>query len=130
MPMNKPHREFHRLDMKSGWETMRGYPLTISRRSCPATSMSAARWAAVRACCALSRVPSPPRHSCMITGKRSTCLKGISWWAVTREGRGGEPFSAPTYACRPPGAFHGPFRSERGCVLFEIHYYDESGKKS
>jgi len=23
-----------------------------------------------------------------------------------------------------------PLSSEHGCVLFEIHYYDESGKKS
>ena len=44
------------------------------------------------------------------------------------EGRGGEPFLSPTYACRPPGVFHGPFKSERGCLLFEIHYYDESKK--
>jgi hypothetical protein len=41
-------------------------------------------------------------------------------------GRGGESFEAPTYACRPPGVLHGPFKSERGCVLYEIHYYDES----
>jgi hypothetical protein len=43
-------------------------------------------------------------------------------------GNGGEPFEAPTYACRPPGVYHGPFKSERGCMLFEIHYYDESKK--
>lgn len=40
-----------------------------------------------------------------------------------REGRGGEPFAAKTYACRPPGVAHGPLKSERGCVLYEIHYY-------
>ena len=28
----------------------------------------------------------------------------------------------------PPGAHHGPFKSERGCLLYEIHYYDESKK--
>lgn len=39
------------------------------------------------------------------------------------EGRGGEAFAAPTYACRPPGVYHGPFRSEGGCLLLEIHYY-------
>jgi hypothetical protein len=43
-------------------------------------------------------------------------------------GKGGEPFEAPTYACRPPGVYHGPFKSDRGCMLFEIHYYDESKK--
>ena len=35
---------------------------------------------------------------------------------------------AYTYACRPPGVSHGPFKSENGCLLFEIHYYDESGR--
>ena len=40
------------------------------------------------------------------------------------EGAGGEAFEPNTYACRPPGAAHGPFKSERGCVLLEIHYYD------
>jgi len=39
-------------------------------------------------------------------------------------GEGGEPFSAFTYACRPPGVYHGPFRSNGGCLLLETHYYD------
>ena len=41
-------------------------------------------------------------------------------------GEGGESFGPNTYACRPPGAAHGPFKSEGGCVLLEHHYYDES----
>lgn len=41
-------------------------------------------------------------------------------------GEGGQPFSPNTYACRPPGAYHGPFKSEGGCILLEIHYYDET----
>ena len=40
------------------------------------------------------------------------------------QGNGGEPFPPNTYACRPPGAYHGPFKSEKGCMLLEIHYYD------
>ena len=39
-------------------------------------------------------------------------------------GKGGEAFKPNTYACRPPGAFHGPFKSETGCMLMEIHYFD------
>jgi hypothetical protein len=35
-------------------------------------------------------------------------------------------FVANTYACRPPGILHGPFRSERGCLLLEFHYYEPS----
>jgi hypothetical protein len=42
------------------------------------------------------------------------------------QGQGGESFKSQTYACRPPGAFHGPFSSQQGCTLFETHYYDES----
>ena len=44
-------------------------------------------------------------------------------------GEGGEPFQAPTYACRPPGVHHGPFKSVGGCILFEIHYYRDAGRK-
>jgi hypothetical protein len=44
------------------------------------------------------------------------------------QGKGGEAFHSPTYACRPPGIHHGPFKSEKGCMLYEIHYYDESRK--
>jgi hypothetical protein len=29
------------------------------------------------------------------------------------------------YSLRPPGTPHGPFRSEKGCVLFEIQYYPQ-----
>jgi len=41
------------------------------------------------------------------------------------QGRGGRKFTGPTYACRPPGVAHGPFKSDGGCLLLEIHYFDE-----
>ena len=40
------------------------------------------------------------------------------------QGDGGSSFAPNTYASRPPGAYHGPFKSENGCLLFEIHYFD------
>lgn len=39
------------------------------------------------------------------------------------QGKGGTQYSAPSYACRPPGTEHGPFTSTDGCVFFEIQYY-------
>jgi hypothetical protein len=39
------------------------------------------------------------------------------------QGRGGEAFGAYTFACRPPGAVHGPFTSRSGCMLLEFMYY-------
>jgi hypothetical protein len=40
-------------------------------------------------------------------------------------GRRSPTYAANTYACRPPGIHHGPFRSDKGCLLLEFHYYDE-----
>ena len=40
------------------------------------------------------------------------------------KGEGGTSYAPNTYASRPPGAYHGPFKSKNGCVLFEIHYFD------
>ena len=41
------------------------------------------------------------------------------------QGKGGEKFQGYTYAVRPPGIYHGPFRSETGCLLLETHFYTE-----
>lgn len=40
------------------------------------------------------------------------------------EGEGGEVFGPYTFACRPPGAVHGPFASRTGCVMLEFQYYE------
>jgi quercetin dioxygenase-like cupin family protein len=32
-------------------------------------------------------------------------------------------FHAGEYACRPPGMRHGPWKSDGGCVTFEVRYY-------
>ena len=34
-----------------------------------------------------------------------------------------QSFSAGMYACRPPGMAHGPWRSDEGCLTFEVRYY-------
>ena len=36
----------------------------------------------------------------------------------------GETFTAGMYACRPAGMAHGPWRSDDGCVTFEVRYHD------
>jgi ChrR Cupin-like domain len=35
----------------------------------------------------------------------------------------GQTFSAGMYACRPPGMPHGPWKSDHGCLTFEIRYF-------
>lgn len=33
-----------------------------------------------------------------------------------------QTFTAGMYACRPPGMEHGPWRSDDGCLTFEVRY--------
>jgi ChrR-like protein with cupin domain len=42
--------------------------------------------------------------------------------AVTDVGQA-RTFEAGMYACRPPGMRHGPYRSARGCLMFEVRYF-------
>ncbi|HUY17907.1 MAG TPA: cupin domain-containing protein [Candidatus Binataceae bacterium] len=35
----------------------------------------------------------------------------------------GKTFTAGSYACRPPGMKHGPYRSDTGVLMFEIRYF-------
>ncbi len=34
-------------------------------------------------------------------------------------------FTAGMYACRPPGMLHGPYSSPKGCMTFEVRYYNK-----
>ena len=124
MPVNKLHDEFHAIDMESGWEVPAGYPAGIEQK-----------------------ILSGGLDEAKGKGSRSRLLRfkpGVyttkpfvhEYWEEVflvsgdltvgndEAGRGGEAFAPFTYACRPPGAFHGPFKSEKGCILFELHYFD------
>lgn len=126
MPMNKPHIEFQRLDMASGWETPPGYPPTIHQKILASdideSAKSGSRTRLLRfAPGGFTTKPFVHDHweeVYLISGDLSVGSDSL--------GSGGESFGAPTYACRPPGAHHGPFSSKGGCLLYEIHYYDES----
>ena len=125
MRIDKEHKEFHAVDLTRGWETPPGYPAGIEQKILAGRLDEAAR-----------------------TGNRTRLLRfapGVyttkpfvhDYWEEVylisgdlvvgndERGEGGEPFAPNTYACRPPGAYHGPFKSERGCLLLEIHYYGD-----
>jgi hypothetical protein len=129
MPMNKPHIEFQRLNMTKGWETPKGYPTTIQEKIL-ASDIDETRQMGSRT--RLLRfepggyTTSPFVHD---HWEEVFLLSGDLAVGSDLQGMGGELFESPTYACRPPGAYHGPFSSRTGCVLYEIHYYDESRRK-
>jgi hypothetical protein len=126
VPMNKPHLEFHKVDMNHGWATPTGYPAGIQQKIL-ASDLDENRKMGGRtrllrfAPGVYTTAPFVHDH-----WEEVYLLSGDLVVGNDDKGNGGEPFDAPTYACRPPGVHHGPFKSEHGCMLYEIHYYDES----
>jgi quercetin dioxygenase-like cupin family protein len=125
MPINKPHLEFHRVDMKSGWATPEGYPPGIEQKilagSLDEKRKTGSRTRLLRfAPGAYTTAPFVHDH-----WEEVYLVSGDLTVGNDAEGRGGENFPAGTYACRPPGAPHGPFKSNGGCLLYEIHYYED-----
>jgi ChrR Cupin-like domain len=39
-----------------------------------------------------------------------------------------ETFAEGTYACRPPGMRHGPWRTAAGCTTFEVRYFRDTAR--
>jgi hypothetical protein len=128
MPMNKPHLEFHTLNMNEGWETPAGYPVGIKQKIL-ASDIDETRKMGSRS--RLLRfdpgvfTTKPFVHD---HWEEVYLISGDLTVGNDEQGNSGTPFAPNTYACRPPGAHHGPFKSEGGCMLFEMHYYDESKK--
>jgi hypothetical protein len=124
MPVNKLHDEFHAVDMSSGWEVPAGYPAGIQQKILSgALDETAKRGSRSR----LLRfepgvfTTAPFVHDYW---EEVFLVSGDLTVGNDEAGNGGTAFAPFTYACRPPGAFHGPFKSEKGCVLFELHYFD------
>jgi hypothetical protein len=126
MPFNKPHMEFVELDMAQGWATPEGYPPGIKQKIL-ASDIDEGKKSGSRTRLlkfdpgVYTTAPFVHDH-----WEEVYLLSGDLIVGSDATGRGGEAFVGPTYACRPPGVVHGPFRSERGCLLFEVHYYDDA----
>jgi hypothetical protein len=124
MPVNKQHDEFYALDLATGWETPPGYQGGIEQKVLSgALDEEAQRGARTRL---LRFAPGvfttePFVHEYW---EEVYLVSGDLTVGNDAEGNGGESFSEHTYACRPPGAPHGPFKSEDGCLLLEVHYFD------
>ena len=125
MRIGKPHLEFHRVDMAGGWETPPGYPTGIEQKVLagaldePGKSGSRTRLLRFRPG-VYTGVPFVHDY-----WEEVFLVEGDLTVGNNARGEGGEKFGAGTYACRPPGVPHGPFKSNGGCLLLETHYYGE-----
>lgn len=112
----KPHLEFFTLDMAAGWEVPAGYPPGIQQKIIAGALDEAAH------------VGTRSRILRFDPGAFTTAPFEHEYWeevflisgALTVNGVEFKPW---TYACRPPHVPHGPFRSETGCLLFEVHWF-------
>src|SRR5947209_287983 len=120
MPMNKPHLEFTRVDMAEGWATPPGYPAGIKQKIL-ASDLDESRRMGSRtrllrfapgACTTVPFVHDHWEEVYLISGDLIVG-NDIQW-----HGRGG--FRRAYLACRPPGVSHGPFKSDRGCLLYDL----------
>jgi hypothetical protein len=125
MAIDKAHIEFTRLNLAEGWHVPPGYPQGIEQKilsgSLDEENRRGARTRLLRFAPGIFTT-APFVHEYW---EEVYLLSGDLTVGNDVQGRGGASFTGPTYACRPPGAFHGPFKSERGCLLLEFHYYDE-----
>ena len=123
MLKQKPHIEFTKIYSNEDWHTPEGYPSGIEQRILASDIDEK------------NKIGSRSRLLRFQPGVFTTTQFIHDHWEEVylvsgdlivgndKEGNGGEKFEGSTYACRPPGAYHGPFKSDTGCVLFELHYY-------
>ena len=126
MPVNKEHKEFYAVDMGGKWVVPEGYPEGIKQKilvgNLDETAKAGCRTRLLRFDPGVYTT-EPFTHDYW---EEVYLLKGDLTVGNDHNGEGGRRFEPDTYACRPPGTPHGPFKSEQGCLLLESHYYDES----
>ena len=124
MAINKQHREFHSLDMSAGWVTPPGYPTGIEQKILSGALDEQARRGSRTRFLRFQPGVFTTKPFVHEYWEEVYLISGDLIVGNDEQGQNGISFQANTYACRPPGVFHGPFKSDTGCLLLEIHYYD------
>ena len=124
MKVNKEHSEFHAVAMDEGWHVPLGYPEGIEQKILAGSLDEENRQGSRTRLLRFAPGVFTTRPFIHDHWEEVYLISGDLTVGNDANGDGGESFAPNTYACRPPGVYHGPFKSERGCVLIEMHYYD------
>jgi hypothetical protein len=119
----KKHIELQPVDMTEGWQTPPGFPAGMQAKilsgNLDEERKTGSRTRLMRfqpgTCGAEPIVHEFWEEVYVVSG---------DFIAVDENGRDIQRYQPNTYTCRPPGVWHGPFKSESGCLLLEIHYFD------
>jgi len=125
MHISKAHTEFYAVDLEEGWSVPPGYPAGIEQKVLSGfldeSHRQGFRSRLLRFAPGVFTV-QPFIHEYW---EEVYLVEGDLIVGNDAHGNGGDRFGPHTYACRPPGTPHGPFKSNGGCILFELHYYGE-----
>jgi hypothetical protein len=116
----KSHLEFLSLDMDSGWEVPPGYPDGIEQKIISGSLDEAAK-RGIRTRLLRFKPGAYSTEAFVHDYWEEVLLISGDLVVGVADEASFEPF---TYACRPPGVHHGPFKSAGGCLLVEFHYFE------
>ena len=114
--------DFRLIDMETGWERPAGYPPCVESKvladNLDERSKTGHRTMLMRyhPGAADDRVLSHEQV------EEVWMLEGEMLWLGENDTIV-QRMPANSYVCRPPGVPHGPFRSDRGCLLLAMFYY-------
>ncbi|MDH4323523.1 MAG: cupin [Betaproteobacteria bacterium] len=130
MSKPKPHLEFVGVDMKAGWESPgANYPPGFTQKVLASDIDEKAKQGSRTRLLKLEPGAYSTEPFVHDHWEEVFLIQGDLIVGNDANGQGGQSSQAFTYACRPPGVRHGPFASKGGCLLYEIHYYETSGKQ-
>ena len=123
MKLDKPAVEFHGLDIETGWGPAPGAAPGIEQKLLSGELDERNKVGARTRLIRFQPGAIGPDQFVHDYWEEVYLISGQLTAGNDKNGEGGETFAPPSYACRPPGTYHGPFASKDGCLFFEIQYY-------
>jgi hypothetical protein len=114
--------DFTLIDMEGGWERPAGYPPLVESKTLADTLDETARTGHRTL---LMRYHPGAADDRVLTHEQIEevwMLEGEMLW-LGGDGSVVQRIPRHGYVCRPPGVPHGPFRSDRGCLMLAMFYY-------
>lgn len=119
----KPAVPFHLLDLEAGWEQVPGGAEGVQHKPLSGALDEDAKIGVRTRLIRFLPGTVAPNIFVHDYWEEVYLLQGTLITGCDADGKGGESFTGPCFACRPPGTEHGPFHSPGGCIFFEIQYY-------